>query len=519
MGSMKSFLDYCDSLNRFTMQHPGFLYGLSAVIGSYLALFPHPALIIPFLAIWSPLILVLKNENYRSLNFRLLLGLALIAGFWVYASQTAILPKKEVEGIATLTLNRAKIQKTFFGTTRKYSANISQIVDSESHRIIGKNIPCTLATSIKKEKYRKSLGVEYQLTGILTVTKYGSYLFKPYQHNKWESTETPGFNLAEWRHHAKGSVSSYIQKHYKEETTAAFLTGISTGEFDSPEIQFAFSRFGLQHIMAISGFHFALIASFLNLVLRPFFPTRWNVLLLVLLLSSYFVFLGCGPSVLRAWISLVILLIAQLIQRNSNGVNTLGVAVLVMLLYDPLMVTQIGFQFSVLTTASILLFYKPIEQLLGIWIKKRSLGTVLNMPLLDQHGYIVLTIIKQGMALSAAVNLSAIPMTLFLFGKYPLLSLLYNLFFPFFVSISMILLILGCLESIFPYALDLFHGLNGHFTHFILGLTINFPQSFDFMIRVAPFSPFVLSLYLTGFLCVAIFLKNRIEVLTEISAF
>lgn len=83
---------------------------------------------------------------------------------------------------------------------------------------------------------------------------------------------------------------------------------------------------------------------------------------------------------------------------------------------------------------------------------------------------------RQGLALGFAVNLVTLPMMFYHFHRFPFLGLLYNLFFPAMVSISMFLLL-------FPP----FVGLNQLFTKFMLNLTYNMPPALDIVWRVENF--------------------------------
>ena len=76
--------------------------------------------------------------------------------------------------------------------------------------------------------------------------------------------------------------------------------------------------------------------------------------------------------------------------------------------------------------------------------RTRSLSKITEMHWLDQHAYCLLYYLRQGLALALAVNLVAMPITFFYFQKFPLMSLFYNLFFPFLVSFSMLLLLFRC---------------------------------------------------------------------------
>ena len=255
----------------------------------------------------------------------------------------------------------------------------------------------------------------------------------------WEEVEG-SWSAAEWRYRLKERVGRYLRKRIGDRRAAEFGVGLVTGNFNEPTLMWDFQRLGLQHLMAISGFHFSLVALLLGAILRPLLSARWAGAALIALLSSYFVFIGYSPSVQRAWVMAVVVLSGWLLGRPCNALNALGLALVIVLLLDPLAVCSIGFQFSFFCTAAILLYYGPIERVLCRWISHFPLHEARRLPLLDQHGYVVISLFRRAVALVLAVHLIALPLTLYHFGKFPLLSLLYNLFFPLLVTVAMLLM-------------------------------------------------------------------------------
>lgn len=301
-------------------------------------------------------------------------------------------------------------------------------------------------------------------------------------------------SLAERRYQAKEALSAHIRSHFPNRRSAAFLSGILTGEFDDRLMLHEFGRFGLQHIMAISGFHFAIVAAIFTFLMRLFLEKRAAAFILIGLLTLYFIFLGYNPSIIRAYVAVTIMLIGSLWERQGTGLNSLGFALMLLLLYDPLLCLHIGFQYSFAATGAILLFFSPLETLLQKWFPKRFLGHLMETGWLNQHGYLLLSLLRQGMALGIAVNLVTVPMMLYHFHRFPWMSLLYNLFFPAMVSVSMLLLILGLIS---PFLSGVLHGLNGVYTSFMLDLTYTIPPALDLVLRVESFPIEVLAIYLT----------------------
>jgi competence protein ComEC len=119
--------------------------------------------------------------------------------------------------------------------------------------------------------------------------------------------------------------------------------------------------------MAISGLHFSIIATFLGLILGLFVSRKIASVTMIILMSAYFIFLGTSPSVTRAWIAIMLALMSLLLGKRSSGLNALGIGILVVVLWDPLAMREVGFQFSFAVTAAILLWYAPCDVLLQKW--------------------------------------------------------------------------------------------------------------------------------------------------------
>lgn len=291
------------------------------------------------------------------------------------------------------------------------------------------------------------------------------------------------------------NVKNWILDHFTAPATVAFLSGLIIGEFDDPHLRKDFGRFGLLHILAISGFHFSIFAKLLSSLFRCFFKPYFSSLAIISLLSAYFFFLGWGPSVVRAWMTILLFFGAYLKERSSTSLNSLGIALLFSIIIDPLLLENLGFQFSFLATASILLGFEPALAFIHRWSPKRPLEEVLTWPLFDRLAYLFLGYIKNSLAISLATTLIALPMSLYYFQTFPLLSLIYNLFFPFLVSISMTLLLIGFIFTPFPWISSGIHMLNDYFTSFILNLTYDVPDNFNFFINSPSFSPILLIIF------------------------
>lgn len=465
-------------------------------MGCYAALSWHLSLFIPLLMVFFPLVFIFQHP-IRSLSRRLLLALVccLCAFLYVkaiYPSHT--LPSEGITGTAYIDIVSLTHTKTHIGKQWNYKGTILTFhADAQGTGLQSlHHIPYKLSIPDIPDIQRPLADKSYQIHAKLKESSPGTYTLAVKKNEPWHQVDG-SWSFAEYRYQIKRAVGNYIKKEFKDSRSAAFLTGIATGDFDDRQMAFEFNRFGLQHIMAISGFHFAIIAAILSAMLRFIFPRKITNIVLILLLSSYFIFLGCGPSIMRAWAMILIVLFGFLLDKGGSGLNALGAALMLIVLYDPIMTLNIGFQFSFATTGAILLLHSCIESLIQQVFSKRPLSQMIQMGFAEQHVYFILTLFRQAIALGIAVNLIALPITLYYFHKFPLMSLAYNLFFPFMVSLSMLFLFIGTLLGVFFYPLgSLIHTINDRYTQFMLNFTYNLPPTLDFSIRVMDFSTFAL---------------------------
>lgn len=482
-------------------EHPALLYGLTALFGVGLAFNPVFGLIgLTFIA----LSLVLTKDFLRLLLVFPLAGALFFLAESSY--QFPEIPKSGINGTAHFKIDSLTSTRTYFGKRWVYRGMIEQF---KSESLNAERIPCTISLADTKEITHPPANSCYSIQGRLKRPDSGSYAFNVGKHTPWYPIQETSSH-AERRYEAKQGVINYIKKHYNNQA-ATFLAAIATGEFDDKEMQFELGRFGLQHIMAISGFHFAIVAAIIGMLLRLVFRQVYAIIILICLLSTYFLFLGSTASIMRAWMTIVIALSGYLWERKSSGLNSLGVALLLVLIVDPIQINSLGFQFSFTSTAAILIFYPQVDELLKTLFKKRYLGEMIRMNFSNQHGYCLLTFFRSAIALSIAVNLVAVPITFYYFHQFPVWGLLYNLFFPFMVSISMLLLLLGMIASLLflPISTPI-HLFNQQFTEFMLDFTYKLPPQFDITLYSSNFSA-NLSIFIVSLLfIVGLFVKiNR----------
>jgi competence protein ComEC len=203
---------------------------------------------------------------------------------------------------------------------------------------------------------------------------------------------------------------------------AAVMEGMlvgATGEFPRP-LREAFMRSGIGHLLSTSGLHVAMAIQIVGwLLLRLFVPFRGRVVGLILVAWGYALLAGLRPPIVRAAMMASLYLGAPLFRREADGLNALGWAAALWLLYAPYAIFEVGFQYSFCAVLFILLFYRRLERLLtdgwAVFTRQgwlRTAGERLLCPLLS-------------VSLCAQVSIGLIQ--LYHFGYLSLLSPMANL--------------------------------------------------------------------------------------------
>ncbi len=479
-------LNIRSTFETLTDRHPALFYGLAVLTGASAALSGYSVVLAPVAAFLLLLILSLFSGASK-LTFRCLLSLLLGFCTFLYALQSTppSLPEEGVTGDAEIEFYTFSQKKTPIGVRWIGSGLVSRFTTEEGESY--KDLSTSLQLSGEDTAFLPPIESKWKVRGkILPTSKDGFYIFKPIAKARWEriGSSCKG-RLGQARMEVKRRITDYIENAMGHTQSAHFLGGMLTGEMNDIFLNHHLGRFGLQHILAISGFHFSLLASAFAFILLLFIPYRKLPLCMIVLLTGYFLLLGASPSILRAWLTIFLGSMAALLHQRSAGLNLLGASMIATVLYDPLSIHQLGFQCSFGITCAILLFVRPFENILERCFPSRDLSVTSRWSPYTQHLYIASSWIRMSIALNIAVNMAALPILLFHTQTFPLFSLLYNLFFPFLVGISMLLLMISTfMHAVFGELGGILHHLNSHLTDHILGLATHAPHSLDVVWRL-----------------------------------
>jgi competence protein ComEC len=182
-----------------------------------------------------------------------------------------------------------------------------------------------------------------------------------------------------------------IYRRSLPEPAASLLAGIVLGEKSALPSAFwqALRKTGTLHIVVASGANINFFAGFLMAILPFLFSRKLAYLITVVLIWFYVVLAGGEAPIFRAGVMGTIAYFGLTLGRTSEGIRTLLLAALILLLLRPLSLFDLGFQLSFAATLGIILFsnqnWGVIEKLgkrLGRVLKTTLSAQVFTLPII-----------------------------------------------------------------------------------------------------------------------------------------
>ncbi len=224
----------------------------------------------------------------------------------------------------------------------------------------------------------------------------------------------------------------------------AVLFGDQSGIDD--EVDEVYRNSGIVHVLTVSGLHIAFIVGALMLLLKLFKGNKFLSLTIISIVLLFYCYLcGFTPSVVRATIMAIVLLLSRICNRPYDGLNSLAIAGFVIVCFSPLSTVDVGFLMSFFCVMFILLLAKPFTKLLS-FVMPRKVASVMAVSISAQIGILPFTasFFSSFNFLSVFANLLVIPIFSIIFPALFVLAFLLS-FMPF----------LGPVLVVFDYAFDL----------------------------------------------------------------
>lgn len=192
----------------------------------------------------------------------------------------------------------------------------------------------------------------------------------------------------------------------------------------APEILKDYQYAGAVHVLSVSGLHVGFILLFITFILKPVGNSRKGALvkLIIIILSlwGFAVLTGLSPSIVRSATMFSFVAIGTHLRRTVNIYHTLIVSILLILLFKPSFLFDVGFQLSYLALFFILWLQPTLS---SIWQPKNKI---------IHYFWDIITV-------SFAAQIGAMPLSIYYFHQFPGL---------FFITNLMILPLLGIIMAV-----------------------------------------------------------------------
>ena len=216
---------------------------------------------------------------------------------------------------------------------------------------------------------------------------------------------------------------------FKDKRTNEFVKAILTGERRgmSQDVTEAFRESGASHILALSGLHLGVIYMMISraLSLIGFSPRaiRTRSAVTVLLCGTYTLATGAGPSIVRAFLFIVLNEAARLSGRYKSTGNVLLAALVIQSCICPADIKSVGFQLSYAAMAGIAFIYPWMK---GLWPDGSS-GSTGEMTFAEEAIVRPARWLWNSIAMSLSCQATTAPLVWLYFRTFPLYFILTNL--------------------------------------------------------------------------------------------
>ncbi len=151
------------------------------------------------------------------------------------------------------------------------------------------------------------------------------------------------------------SISARIAKYVPGNAGAVMQTmAVGNDTYLPSDIDTAFTRAGLSHVLVVSGMHLGIIGACVYFVCFAFIKSRISALLAIVVSVLFTVVAGVSPSSLRALLILVFYYGAKLICRKSDVFISLALAAIIMCAVNPYAAVDVGTLLSFSATFGVL---------------------------------------------------------------------------------------------------------------------------------------------------------------------
>jgi competence protein ComEC len=335
-------------------------------------------------------------KNYLKYGISLQLLLVAVGGLLAWVNNTSNHPYALVNTYTDSAVVVATLQEPLVEKNKSYKAlaNVQVLAHNQLKNTKGQVIIYLQKDSnntMPQLGYGNQLVFKKPLQAIANAGNPGGFDYKRYcafhgiyyqiflkqnEYSITNSTKTNRFNsmllgLQSW---VLNTFKKNIPGNKEAGVAEALLIGYRN-DLDIDLVQ-SYSNTGVVHIIAISGMHLGLIYGLLVIVFMPLRKVKKiayiRAFFIISILWIFSLLTGAAPSIIRSAIMFSFLVLGETQNQKASIYNNLAASALLILIYDPYSLWDVGFQLSYTAVLSIAIFATPINNLLTIkqkWLR------------------------------------------------------------------------------------------------------------------------------------------------------
>src|SRR6056297_567769 len=358
---------------------------ISGVILAYTEILATNTLIIIFPLIFLIVLLTLKNRR-KSIYYLVIVCLSIIIGFFIAKNNLKIILDDYYDQV--ITIEGKVIEKEL--NNQSFIINIDNLKTNE---IVLNEIDEKMILNLDETSSLIKVGSNIKVKGRILenlhsnnryIFNYKEYLSKNNIHGTMFVEKSDIERLEEenilykFRNNILVRSEEFIDNNSNKEN-AGILKSVLYGDTDYLDSKFLVGvrKTGIAHIFAVSGLHigiFIVVFSYIFKFLK--FNLRKSQIILIGFLWYYAFIIGFPVSILRALILFSILTLGNLLYRKNSPFNSISLVGLILLIYNPLWLFDVGFQLSFSTTITIYLYINYMSPK----IKNKYISKLLFIP-------------------------------------------------------------------------------------------------------------------------------------------
>ena len=241
-----------------------------------------------------------------------------------------------------------------------------------------------------------------------------------------DGSDTFSCKLQLVRDEIKSRIYSVLPNEYGA-VAVAMLLGDKSGVSD--ETLGALKGAGIYHLFAVSGLHLSIwVLGVFNFLKKLGLSNRLNSMLAVLFTFGFMALTGFTPSVSRAGIMLIVLMSGNLFGREAHSLNSLGIALFIILAANPMAAASASLLLSFGATLGIVTLYQSIDKILN-----RKLSSVKKKAVRRPIKAVVSVFF-----VSVCASLFTLPVSAAVFGEVCIIGPLTNVLVSFVSTVMML---------------------------------------------------------------------------------